>query len=294
MNKLPVGQTIRFAYAFTFGEIGTVLGLIWIPTVLNAVGSFLVFGFINGTADGAMPGAQLLLTTLYIVLAFLLAAMMAVSVTQQALGLRHGPALAHFALGSPEMRVFGGFFGLYLLFFLFVLAFAVVIGVAAVAGATIVKAGAAGNALAGLGAAVLGFGGFCALIYVFVRLSFLFIPSAVAEGAFGLTRSWELTKGNFWRIFAVGLAVLLPLFAVQAVTEYFILGPGYFASIVAMAQDQAHAARYSAEQAEIVRTRLPLLLGMGLILAPIMQGLLFSPAAFAYRVLSGKALESKA
>ena len=23
MNKLPVGQTIRYAYAFTFGEIGT-------------------------------------------------------------------------------------------------------------------------------------------------------------------------------------------------------------------------------------------------------------------------------
>ncbi|MEJ0044147.1 MAG: hypothetical protein WDM81_18895 [Rhizomicrobium sp.] len=40
MNKIPVGETIRFAYAFTFGEIGTVIGLVWIPLVINAVGAF--------------------------------------------------------------------------------------------------------------------------------------------------------------------------------------------------------------------------------------------------------------
>src|SRR6185437_697887 len=42
MNKIPVGQTIRFAYAFTFGEIGTVIGLTWIPTLINAVATFFV------------------------------------------------------------------------------------------------------------------------------------------------------------------------------------------------------------------------------------------------------------
>jgi len=40
MNKIPVGETIRFAYAFTFGEIGTIIGLIWIPTLINAVATF--------------------------------------------------------------------------------------------------------------------------------------------------------------------------------------------------------------------------------------------------------------
>jgi hypothetical protein len=296
MNKLPVGQTIRFAYAFTFGEIGTVLGLIWIPTVLNAVGGFLVFGLAPAAATDGSPGPQFGLLMLYFVVAFLLAAMMAVAVTQQALGLRKGPALAHFALGSAEMRVFGGFFGLYLIFFLFVLAFALVGGVMVAAGGGLLAVGGSAMGLA----AVLGFAGFCILVYVFVRLSFLFIPAAIVEGQFGLTRSWELTAGNFWRIFAVGLAVLTPLLLVQGIAEYFILGPGYFASIAAMARDGANAAnaantaRYSIEQAQIVQARLPLLLGMGLILAPLMQGLLFSPAAFAYRVLSTKAsVESK-
>jgi hypothetical protein len=241
-----------------------------------------------------MAGPQLGLLMLYFAVAFLLTAMMAVAVTSQALGLRKGPALAHFSLGSAEMRVFGGFFGLYLLLIVFVLAFAIVIGLAALAGGVAAKTNAGAAGPAGLVAVALGVAGVCALIYVFVRLSFLFIPSAIVDGEFGLMRSWELTKGNFWRILAVGLAVLVPLFVVQGTAEYLILGPGYFASMMAMAHDSANAARYSVEQAQIVQGRLPLLLGMGLILAPLMQGLLFSPAAFAYRVLSGKALvESK-
>jgi len=81
---------------------------------------------------------------------------------------------------------------------------------------------------------------------------------------------------------------------VQVVAEYFILGQRYIDLIAAMMHNGASAARYSAEQAQIVQARLPLLLGMGLILAPLTQGLLFAPAAFAYRVLSGKVLvESK-
>ena len=295
MNKIPVGQTIRFAYAFTFGEIGTVIGLIWIPTVINSVGSFVLFGVLNGVEEGPggvpiMAGPQLGLMMLYFVVAFFLAAMMAVAVTQQALGLRKGPAFAHFALGGTELRVFGGFFGLYMLFLLFILGFALIGVVAALAGGAAVKASAGAAPLIGSVLGVLGLIASGALVYIFVRLSFLFIPSAVNEGEFGLTRSWELTKGNFWRIFAVGMAVLMPLLLVEAATEFFILGPAYFAAMADQIRDTANAARYAAVQSHIVQTRLPLLLGMGLILAPIMQGLLFAPAAFAYRILSGKVI----
>ncbi|HEX4303106.1 MAG TPA: hypothetical protein VHZ78_09955 [Rhizomicrobium sp.] len=296
MNRLPVGQIVRAAYAFTFGEIGTVIGLTWIPTAINAVGSFLVFQNYSAAmatdANGmpAMAGPQLALTFLYFFVAFLLMAMMAVAITRQALGLRQGPVFAHVSLGSAEWRVFGGLFGLYLLLMLFIVIFVIVVVLAAVAGGMAAK----GNPAAALGVGVmvfvLGVAGFCALIYIFVRLSFLFVPSAVNDGEFGLTRSWELTKGNFWRIFAVGLAVLLPFFLVQGIAEYFILGPDYFAAFVASLRDPVHAAQQSAVEARIVQGRLPLLLGMGLILGPIMQSLLFSPAAFAYRVLSGKAL----
>ncbi len=301
MNKLPVGHIVRAAYAFTFGEIGTVIGLTWIPIALNAVGSFLVLRNYGASmvtdANGmpAMAGPQLALTFLYFFVAFVLMAMMAVAITRQVLGLRQGPVFAHVSLGGAEWRVLGGFFGLYMLLILFILIFAIVVVLAAVAGGMAAKGSQAVAAGVGVVVFVLGMAGFCALIYIFVRLSFLFVPSAVSEGQFGLTRSWELTKGNFWRILGIGLAVLVPLFLVQGIAEYFILGPDYFAAFADSVRDPAHAARYSVQEAQIVGARLPLLLGMGLILGPIMQSLLFSPAAFAYRALSGKALvESKA
>ena len=56
-----------------------------------------------------------------------------------------------------------------------------------------------------------------ALIYILVRLGFLLAPAAAMEGGFGLERSWKLTKGNFWRIVAIGLATLLPIVIVAAI-----------------------------------------------------------------------------
>jgi hypothetical protein len=293
MNKLPVGQTVRSAYAFTFGEIGTIIGLIWIPTLINAIGSFFIFGAYGGvmqqsSASGLpmMGGPYVGLMFLYFLAAFLLIAMMAVAITKQVLGQRSGTPLAYFSLGSAEFRVFGGIFGLYLLFVLFIFAFAIVAVIIGVVGSGIVKQSAAAAPVAGAIAGLVAVAGFCAMIYIFVRLSFLFVPAAVVDGEFGLGRSWQLTRGNFWRILAVGLAVMLPLAVAQGVSEYFILGPDYFSSFAKALADPANASRISIEQQQIVQPKIPLLLGLGLLLAPIVQGLLFSTPAFAYRALT--------
>src|SRR5256885_4893359 len=45
MTKLPVGSTIRHAYSFTFGELGTIIGLCWLPLVLIAILQFLPYAF---------------------------------------------------------------------------------------------------------------------------------------------------------------------------------------------------------------------------------------------------------
>ncbi|HXC54377.1 MAG TPA: hypothetical protein VNU97_03715 [Rhizomicrobium sp.] len=294
MIKLPVGQTIRFAYAFTFGEIGTVIGLIWIPTLINAVASFFVFrnyySDMASAVDGGTPvmGQGFGLVFLYSVAAVLIFAMIAVAISRQALGLRQGPAFAHVSLGSAELRVFGGFFGLYMLLLLFVFALALAVALLAVAGAALAKSGAAAEQVVGGAAVLLGLAGFVALFYVFIRLSFLFIPSAVNEGEFGLTRSWELTRGNFWRIVAVGLATLLPAVLIVGAIQVAILGPDYFTVEMAMISDPAHAAKHMAEQMRLVSARMPLILGLGFVVTPVTQGLLFAPAAFAYKVLSGK------
>jgi hypothetical protein len=296
MNKrLPVGPTIRSAYVFTFGEIGTVIGLIWIPTLINAVGSFFIFGAYDGAmqqADGIpmMGGPYVGLMFLYFLVAFLLVAMMAVAIAKQVLGQRSGTPLAYFSLGSAEFRVFGGIFCLYLLFVLFVFVFAAVLVIAAISGAAIAKQNAGALPLVGALVGVLATVGFCVMIYIFVRLSFLFVPAAVTDGEFGLARSWELTKGNFWRILAVGLAVILPVLLLQGASEYFILGPDYFNSFAHAMRDPANATQFSLEQSRIMQPKIPVLLGLGLILAPVTQGLLFSTPAFAYRALAGRAL----
>ena len=62
MNKLPIGQTVRFAYGFTLHELGTIIGLIWVPMVALAVVNFLPYALgdtmpspdINPTAAGAI------------------------------------------------------------------------------------------------------------------------------------------------------------------------------------------------------------------------------------------------
>jgi len=283
MNKLPVGQIIRSAYAFTFGEIGTVIGLIWIPTLINAIASF-IFLEVGGGADGsaAVPGAFVL----YVIMLVVLTAMMAVAVTKQALGIRKGPALAYFSLGANEWRVVGGFGLLYLVLMAFLLMFGLIGAVLGLAGGAVLQNQSVMVATAG----ALGLVGVAAMIYVFVRLSFFFVPVALNEGGLSLPRSWQLTAGNFWRIFAIGLAVTLPLLIVQAGAEYIVLGPGYFDSIAKALADPANIARYQAEQAEMARAATPVLLGISLVLAPILQGLLWAPAAFAYRVLSGKVI----
>src|SRR5579864_560964 len=292
MNKIPVGQTIRFAYAFTFGEIGTIIGLIWIPTLINAVASFFVLRayydtLINSFENGMPPsGAGLGWPLLLAFLAMLLLAMIGVAVTQQALGLRQGPAFARISLGSAEWRAFGGFFGLYLLLVLFVAVFAIVVSAASVAGT---NAAQSNPASAGLLAGVIGLAvliGIGILLYLVVRLSFLLVPSVVDGGEFGLSRSWLLTKGNFWRIVLIGLATLLPIVLILSVVQLVLFGPGYFIPDLQQAGDAAARVRVLVDKMRRTRDNMPVLMGLSFVISPLLYGFMFSAAAFAYRSLS--------
>ena len=51
--------------------------------------------------------------------------------------------------------------------------------------------------------------------------------------------------------------------------------------------DPAHAAKYAALQQSIAQQKLPILLGFALLAAPIINGLIFTPAAFAYAMVAG-------
>lgn len=279
MNKLPVGQIIRQAYAFTFQDIGTVIGLIWVPTVIQAAVNFFVLrAYYPAVADaidaGAAPaGAVTLLPFVLIVVTLLAFSMIAVALCQQVMGIRQGTAFAHLAFGAAELKVFGSFFLLYglLTLCLFLLIMAVAIAMAAGPGAVAVTA-------------CVGFG---ALIYAAARLSFLLVPAVLDGSDIGFIRSWKLTGGNFWRIIGVGIATLAPIALVVDIVTSVLLGPGA-APQGAPPASLADLMKAVALELRASQPNLPILVGVALFLSPLTYALAFTPAAFAYRAMTGK------
>jgi hypothetical protein len=282
MSKLPVGESIGFAYRFAFGQLGTIIGLIWIPMVVIAVLQFLPYGL----GDAALVpednptayGAAQLRSIVFLFIAMLMYASIFVAVTQQALGLRQGNALYHFALGRTEFRMWGA------LLLLAAIALALLSGVALVATAGFYVAAKSGaGALAGLVESALLFGGTCAFIFVITRLGYLLVPSTVAEKKLGLERSWKLTHGNFWRITLVLFVVTFPVALVVGGAQFTLMSRE-----LAPLLRPTHAMTIEVlmNRLDVVMGRhMPEIIGINLIAAPFQCGLLLAAAAFGYRAL---------
>ena len=279
MNKIPVGQTITYAYRFTFGQIGTIIGLCWVPLVLMAVLQFLPYalgGNPMATPENATAlGRQELQSLATSLLVLLLYAIVCVPVTRQALGLRHGGAVVHFTIGMPEFRAFGAL----ILFFIMIEAMSLGMRVLGLVLESVVRS-SAGGALAGFLIAIAMVAAFAGFIYVIARLGFVLLPVTVAENQVSLTRAWILTRGNFWRIVGVAVSVLLPLYLVYVIGLSIIVAPDLAASGTAISPAQAFAATLHA-----IGRHMPEYLGLTLILAPFNIGLSLGASAFAYRAL---------
>ena len=291
MNKLPVTQTVA---GFTFGGLGTVIGLIWLPIVILTVGGyFTMVPYFSGMAgaldsgDVSQQGSLVLRLLAFDIVAIVLLAVIAVAISREILNPVRRPSFLRFALGPAEFRAIGGLIALFFLMIIFVVFLVIVsmvIGFAA--NALLPAAGSKGAAGIGGLVSVLGFFG---LVYIMVRLGFLLVPAVAMESGFGLERSWQLTKGNFWRIFAVLVATLVPIIIVAILIDMTVLGPDFLNPHLELAHDQAAQMRHSAEQMRRMSEHLPLMMGIGFLLAPFTYGMTFAPAAFAYRALTGKA-----
>jgi hypothetical protein len=313
MNKIPVGRVIGETFRFSFGRYFTLLGILWLPTLIFGALCYalmqpfvadLARAFQELTRHPASPGAQnmvddamasglqsrLWLVQLLLMFFFV---MVQVAMTKEILGLRKGPRFAYVAIGKADLLAALSYVLVYALLYAAMIA-AVIVGV--LIGIVVVLA--AGSSLQNFDARTMSgplsavFVAFAfvvelAVIFAMVRLSFLIAPVAVAEKRIGLIRSWELTSGNFWRIVAVWLVTLLPLFFLE------------LALVVPLAMSIHEAARHGGAdpmaRAEQVRTLLgsyipylPWLWLGGLALSPIFYGLWLAPAAFAYRALTEK------
>jgi hypothetical protein len=301
MAKVPVGKTTAFSYGFTFGNIGAIIGQIWLPMLLLTLGGFFVISpyyesFSQAVAQDNIALVEQAAVTLlvYMLVSLVFYAMIYVALTRQALGLTHGSSFFHFSLGAAEWRMYGAI--LALVFAMVVLMLLIVLTAALLGSLATAVLGAAGMApeVAGMakGAtpkvvspAVAAVGAListiiiCATIYVFVRLYFVLAPVTVAEEQISLGRGWQLTAKNFWRIFAVLLATAGPIVLLILIAEAAIVGP----DAMMTSTDAGFAA--TAARMEKMRPHLPMLYGLSFVLSPFLFGLLMGASAFAYRTL---------
>lgn len=278
MRRIEVVATIRDAYVFAITHLGGVIGLIWVPMVLATIMGFFSLqryynDFIDAMASGnvAALGPSMLMMLGYLVAALLLYAVMFVAVVQLALGARAAPAVAHFAFGNLEWRMFRAlvaFIGVILL--LALPAFVVTDAVFAVAGTKVPQS--AGPALMLMI--------FYGVLLLAMPRFFLLLPSvAVAETAPVLRRAWALSAGNFWRLLVVLLAVFGPILLCFAFLELALAG-----------RAPAHGASGTEQMqmlAAIMRARdvLPLISGLGFLISPLLVGLLAGASVSVWRTL---------
>jgi len=297
-GKIPVGATIARAYGFAFGNIVNNLGMIWIPVaILWAANYFLQKPYLEATM-GAAGNPQALMAALplisaYFVLSFVLVAAQVAALTKEALGLRTGNAFLQFPFGPGAWRLLAA---LFLYFVVMIVVYvAILLASLLLTGLTVAVSGGRGAGAGALVALILVAAGLfviCALIYIATRLSFFLAPVAVAEHKVSLIRAWQLTKGNFWRIFSVFIILFLPFLVLEFVLFYAVLGPNFFTPThpgMTPQEVMAHAQH----QQEIIRQMTGKMQSywfitypLGLIVALIAYGMYAGAAAYAYRAVT--------
>jgi hypothetical protein len=189
-------------------------------------------------------------------------------VMQLALGTRKSGALAHFAFGMAEWRLFRAALGM--VAFLFALLVILSMLSAGVLGPSSISANLV---------ALLVF--YAAAIFFGLRFGFLLVPVAVEEMGPVLPRSWLLSNGNFWRTVAIFLAVALPVRLLMVAVEVAIEGPSVITPRLitspAMVAVQMHAETQT----------MPVTAGILFLIAPLLLGLILGASAHAFAALKG-------
>jgi hypothetical protein len=145
------------------------------------------------------------------------------AVTELALNPEKPVGIFNFPIGKPTWRMAAAF----ILATLVIAAIILIFVIAAIALGFILKmAGLSkgGAAIAVLVVSLAFLVGYCGVIYVVCRFYFLLPPVTVAEERIALGRAWKLTKGNFWRIFLIVLAIFIPVIIAEYAVIFSAIG----------------------------------------------------------------------
>ena len=298
---IPFESTISGAYRFGFTRILTVIGIVWFPVLLMFAimgGLFYALApafidFFKHLPQEGQPADPVRLAaflraffTAYAVVlpVFVIGSAIArVGVMRAALGQIEGPVFFFFSLGGQVWRLVGAYILLMLA--------AWALGVAFVIGGAALWYGlnAAAPALATLIVTLGGIAAGCFVIYAFVRTYFFLPAIVVAENTIGLGRSWELGRGNFWRIVGIVLMIYRPVsFAIGIVNSTIMQ-----VTVMPTVLQHAGAAQTPAENLAVMHEMfgaflryLPYFIGMQIVQMVLLFGIDGGAVATAYKLVT--------
>jgi hypothetical protein len=300
MSKIPVGATIAHAYRFAFGSFVDIFLCTWAAAVLQAALSILLMRQMGTLMQGLLARDPSVVTQfapllLLYPLAFFLLFVQVTAVMELALGQLPGRRLFHFPAGRPVWRMIGAF-----LFALVAILVLIIGGMLAVAAVGFLLRTALGGLAPGMARGIIAIcvvlaflAGYCGLIYALVRLTFLIPPVTIARKRIDLVTGWKLTRRNFWRIFLVLLAILLPFFIVEYAALFAAGGmpPLLPKNMSADAQQAFQQAKMAWQLGLITRLSAAwyITVPVTMVLTMLLLGLFSGAQAFAWRALSGSA-----
>lgn len=298
MNRVPVGKVISESVNFSIQKYFPLLGVVWLPMLLSLLFTWFVMlphfeADAAAAAGGLHPAGSPLIGFAMEFVQLVLLAVMSVGVTKEALGLREGSRFVYLSVGMAELRVFGGYLLLgvsWVVLGILAIIMGGVVGI--VAGASMATDPRATSHMAAIVTAFVLTGVLLPIIYFGIRLSSFQTAVAVVEHRFGLWRSWALTRRNFWRLFAIVAAIWIPLMIAYFIALGLMMGPT-FAKMMAAASAGPEALR--AAQREMMASiinNLKYYMFIFLPVAPIFNGLIIAPGAFAYRALVPSAADA--
>jgi hypothetical protein len=239
MVRISVRHSVAAAYGLLFGRPFTVVGLTWLPAAFYAYAATYLIRHMNSVAALGAPGttgrlgefAYLPNFIALVAATALFGALISVSLSRHAFGMREEPAAAHLVFGMREFRLFLALLRYYALVVGSIVVFALVAGIAisqltrnlslpTVAITTQVAPLETWlNSVAATIASI--FGLICAVRYGF------FLPAiATVEDSARMGRARGLSQGNFWTLTAITLIVGGPAGILLVASEKTLVGLG--------------------------------------------------------------------
>ncbi|HVP83260.1 MAG TPA: hypothetical protein VMS78_00940 [Rhizomicrobium sp.] len=299
MDKIPVGQTVARAYSFAFKDFLKIIGVMWLPFAIMMAGTLVLATQINVFTAAittknyaAVTQVVQVLLPAYVVFAILVV-MQFVGLTELALGNRTGSPYFFFTLGKPLWRLIGAYL---LVILIFIAAIAVfIIGSAMIAALFGAMTGATNGAkpsgaaaiVMGLGAIIGVIAAYCAFLYGLVRQTFLLTPVVIAEEKIGLRRAWSLGRGNFWRMFTILLAIIVPFIVLEMIFLFGFVWHG-MPPVPPQGATKEQLAAWQAQNAAnmtSLQDHWYITLPLYLIISAIFYGYICGAQSFAYRAL---------